>query len=157
MKKFLLSILLAVPFAIGIGGGYAAGLYSGFYSANTGQRILDSDRIELDIELLSLLRMGEVEKSLYWLERDMDRTVIALPQGRSFSDLPAEIRRSLLMVRVYHRLFPSTGRYATKLETTLNDVPEPSATFYETCGEGLKQLVSQRSDHERRREARPSP
>jgi hypothetical protein len=153
MKKVLsLSILLTVPLVIGLGAGYAAGLYSEFYSGINRHQILDSDHIELDIELLSFLRMGEVDEALYWLERDMDRMVIALAQGRSFSDLPAEARRSLLMARVYHGLFPSRGRYAAKLEKILKDVPEPSTDFYRACGEGLKQLIRRSPDQQGRRE-----
>ena len=141
-------IILGVAFLIVFSGEtlivvYKTGFEAGLRTSVGTQQTLDADRVQFDVEALSLIRAQDVDGAVRFLKRDLDATTVALPGAKPFPDLPGDVRRSLVMAKAYHGVFLPEGRYAARVREILSDV-QSSVESYDHFGNGLGRLVDDR-------------
>lgn len=77
-------------------------------------------------EVASLIRVGDTERALWWLDRWIDNVVLNV--ARQPDDTTH--LRGLQIAKVYREAVPSTGPYAAQVTSALSQVPTLTPPFF---------------------------
>lgn len=104
-------------------------------------RNIQAGEAAIQVELLSFLRVGDVETAIRTMENILDNQTLILTQASSDpKDLPDNTVRTLKIIKTYRAYYPPQGPGKTRVERALTSIPEIS-DYKKECKAGICRLI----------------
>ncbi len=141
MKRARLAIGVSVLAAVSFTGGLMAGNRWTFGWLNDVlQREVQGNLSSL-IEVVSYLRVGEIDRATGLMELRIAAAVASLPQGRKWEQIPKDDRTLLVIAKKYLTAFPPAKPPEALLQV-LSWIPDEELDL-ESCSPAVRQLLAE--------------